>query len=868
MHPFILWLYLRQRYNSVMQRSLTPLSPNGVAEKLVLQRQELLSRLFEPSLDITEWMTSHTRGVDTALEALYSWAYGQASLEIPAPSEPPLVIVATGGYGRWELAPYSDIDLTFVPQADHDPFTERMVKHLFQALMSVFYTQAQLKVGYAYRLIDDCEALDDKTRTGLLDGRLVVGNSALWEAFHQQFWATLDPTGFVLQRYQECQGRWAKQGAGILRMEPNLKDGRGGLRDRHILNWMTQARFGVPAEQVIPTLIEEKLLTPTEAEALDHATKTLQRYRAYLHAVWGEAREQMTLAKQEAIAEGLGCDRATLLKTVLPALAEHARLTERTIERLVRAPLVLGIGLDSVNLEIVPAPALERESAEWALWVFLLMQKYQLRLSPAIEERLEAILATQPPPPLERVGACLQELFSHPGAVYRVLEPMARLGVLEWAIPHLRGLMTLPAGDPTHEYTVGEHTLQAIRFLDGFARGEGNPLWHSLMEQLARPEVLYMALLLHDVGKREPERPHSEVGAEIAESLLAELSWDEHARHEVAFLVRHHLLMAQTARQRDLHLPETIREFTRIVDDLDRLQMLYLLTCADTQAVGERIWTPAQASFLQELYRKSARALEEGMPTETIPVGQLRKRLARALAKHPLPEELVDQHIQQMPSGYLLNTPPEQVSLHIHYIQRVRSGEGPVIEFHNAPESPYTELTLCTFDDPQPGLLSKIAGVLYALDAEVSMARVLTREDEPRVALDTLWITVRHRPLSLNQCAVLEKALRKILVGEQSVREFLHAHQKDPDLPLQVSQLQIHDDASETYTVIDMQTAPDAGALYRASYALSRLGWNIHSARLGQWAGRTVLSFYCTDAQGKKIDPEEYSKLRSTILAS
>ncbi|MCS7065081.1 MAG: hypothetical protein NZL85_02265, partial [Fimbriimonadales bacterium] len=331
---------------------------------------------------------------------------------------------------------------------------------------------------------------------------------------------------------------------------------------------------------------------------------------------------------------------------------------------------------------------------------------------------------------------------------------------------------------------------------------------------------------------------------------------------DIEFVVRHHLLMAQTARQRDLHLPETIREFVRVVDDPERLQMLYLLTCADTQAVGERIWTPAQAVFLQELYRRAMRALEEGEPVSAPNLGALRKRLMRELSRHPLPAERIEQHIQQMPSAYLLNTPPEQIMLHIHYIQRVREGKGPVIEFHQAQGSPYTELTLCTFDDPQPGLLSKIAGVLYALDAEVSAARVLTREDEPRVALDTLWITIRHRPLSPNQCAMLEKALRRVLTGEQSVSALLREHQKDPDSPLQLLQLQIHDDASESYTVVDMQTAPDAGALYRAAYRLSRLGWNIHSARLGQWAGRTLLSFYCTDTQGRKIPPERYACLQ------
>lgn len=843
-------------------------SPDAVGEWLVARRRSLFEQLADPQLDITRWMHQHSEAIDTALNSLYLHAYQQVIGEMGVPTESPLAILATGGYGRAELAPYSDIDITFVPLNDHDPFSERLVKWLFQWLMRVFYTHARLKVGYAYRLMEDSESLDEKTRTGLVDMRFVGGNPQVAESFQQIFWRTLDPTGFVLGRYQEYQARRARQGVGILRTEPDLKEGNGGLRDRHTLNWMAQARFGIPADKVLETLIAEGLLTSTEAESLEEAFRTLVRFRTLLHWLGGEARERLTLAKQELIAERLGTTRESLMRSLYTAMESHARLIARAIEKLARAPLVLGVGLDCVNREITPAPALERESPEWCLWVFVLAQRYQLALSPAIETCVEATLQTAPPPSPQLTGQYLQDLFRHTGSVYSVLEPMVRLKVLEWAIPEWQGVMALPAGDPTHEFTVGEHTLQAIRTLDSWASGSGHSLWRTILEQLPRPEVLYMALLLHDIGKVRAGRPHAEAGAEIAEQLLTRLGWDDQARADVVFLIRHHLLMAQTARTRDLHIPETIREFTRVVDNIDRLQMLYLLTCADTQAVGERIWTPAQASFLQELYRRSLRMLEAGMPEEPIAVGMVRKRLMRALAKHPIPQEAIEQHIERMPSSYLLNTSPEQVSLHIHYVQRVRQGEGPVLEFHNAPDSPYTELTVCTFDDPQPGLLSKIAGVLYAHEVEVSSARVLTREDPPRVALDTLWLTVRHRPLTANQCALLDRDLRKVLQGMQSVADLLREHHKDPDAPLQVRELQFHENSSDCFTVIDFQTPLDAGALYRASYALSRLGWNIHSARLGHWAGRALLSFYCTDAQGQKIDPQDYARLAELIAQS
>jgi [protein-PII] uridylyltransferase len=699
-----------QQVHYFPMRAAVPETHEPIAQQLVQARSHLVDALFATDAPIEAWMRQYATALDNTLRALYQRAWAQASQEAPAPPKRPLAVFATGGYGRRELAPFSDIDLTFVPAQENDPFTERLVKRLFQAMMQVFYTDAKLKVGYAYRLMDDCDALDHKTRTGLLEMRPIEGDPELIEAFTARFWRSLDPTGFTLERYRERQSRWAKLGAGILRTEPNLKEGRGGLRDRHTLNWMAEARYSVASDQVPETLVAEGVLSPTEAETLEHATRTLQRYRAYLHAISGEAREQLTLTKQGELAERLGIERAALMRTVYTALADHARLTERAIERLVNAPLVLGVGLDSIHREITPAPALEREPPEWRLLCFLLAQRYQLGLSRAIETRLEESLPHTPPPDPRAVGDTLREILSRPGEVYRVLEPMARLGVLGWAFPPFAPLMTLPAGDPTHDYTVGEHTLQAIRLLDGYACGEGNALWRTILTELAAPELLYMAMLLHDAGKQDPARPHADAGADLARQWLPQLGWSDAEVDEVAFLIQHHLLMAQTARQRDLHLPETIREFTRVVDTPERLRMLYLLTCADTQAVGERIWTPAQASFLQELYRRSMRALEEGLPDETPALTAVRKRLQRALAKHPLPDELIAAHIEQMPSGYLLNTPPDQISLHLHYIERVRAGEGPVVEFHNAPEMPYTELTLCTFDDPQPGLVEQDCG--------------------------------------------------------------------------------------------------------------------------------------------------------------
>lgn len=846
--------------------SQAAIEPDLLGKWLQAERTHLLVQV--PNACIFDWMSRYTALIDEALQQLYTWAWSRTAAEVPLIPEHALAILATGGYGRSELAPYSDIDLTFVPMQDGDPFTERLVKHLFQALMDVFHTQVGLRIGYAYRLMEDCPALDEKTRTGLLDMRFVAGSPAVAAHFEQAFQDSFEPAGFLFDRYHEYLNRLERHGHGLLRVEMDLKEGAGGLRDFHTLRWMAQVRYQVPGDRALEALTSEEVLTRIEAEKLAQAYQGLCRLRAILHLTAGEARDLFTRTRQDEVATALGISSQEGAEETLEALyeAQHIlyELCRCGIEGLIRTRLLLTPQLDSLNCEVVPAGDLK--AAGECLQVFSLQHRYHIKLSLEMRQLIRHWLSEgQNEFPPDEVGQFFLSVFSQPGDVYPILREMVDLGVLQAVIPVFGRVWTLLPGDSTHEYTVGEHTLQAIRLLDELTQDTSEEFsgLRSVLEQVNKPEVLYLAVLLHDVGKWDQSRPHSESGAEIALALCRTWGWDEGVCTQVEFLVRHHLLMAQTARVRDLYLDSTIREFTQVVNDIERLQMLYLLTCVDTRAVGERIWVPAQAVFLHELYRRALRMLEGELPD--IPnLTNLRRQLIRRLSKHPVPAASIESHVAQMPSSYLLNVPPEQMTLHIHYVERAREGE-PVIEFHNAPQSPYTELTICTLDDPLPGLLSKIAGVLYAQEVEVHAARVFTREEHPRVALDTLWIDTRHRPLSPNQCASLERALKSVLTGEQSVETLLSERKKRPDAPLQMYHLQLRSDTPDAYTMIEMQVPVDLGALYRSSRVLSGLGWNIHSARLGQWAGRTVIGFYVTDSVGNKITPERFSDLRARV---
>jgi UTP:GlnB (protein PII) uridylyltransferase len=371
------------------------------------------------------------------------------------------------------------------------------------------------------------------------------------------------------------------------------------------------------------------------------------------------------------------------------------------------------------------------------------------------------------------------------------------------------------------------------------------------------------------------------------------------------FLVRHHLLMAETSRLRDLHLDETIRDFVSIVDDIDRLNMLYLLTYADTNAVGAGVWTQVKGRFLRDLYRRAEHILMAGEEIDDAGLTRTRRRLLKELQVENLPPDEIQEHVESMPAPYILNTSLNDIALHIGFVRRVRHGE-PVIDFFDERDSTYTEVTICALDDPEPGLLSKIAGVFYAADIDVHSAQVFTRvsmrpmpEDRfseslsksnsksgvdsrtrtsaksdtspssrtssssiyddyspltahhtpERIAIDTLYVDFRGRQLTPGKRKELATNLTAVLKSEMLVTDLLAKRKKPAEIGGPIESLKVRNDLSETFTVIEVSSADERAMLYRATGALSKLNLDIHSARVSLFKGRSMGSFYLTGAK-------------------
>ncbi len=865
--------------NPHTERLVSLSSPEEIAGYLRDSREALLSPLRQPlvpgaplPLNGLALGLALSDLMDALLTRLFVLSCGRAGVN---PATYPIAIVATGGYGRRELSPCSDIDITFIPQRDGEAPTDRLIREMFSQVMDICIARCGLEVGYAYRLFEDCGSLDHQTACGLLDARLLTGSTRLFIQFEDAFWMGFNPTDFIFSKIAEREKILARWGTAVRVVEPQLKEGPGGLRDLQTAVWLAQARgqwapARVRGQRAFDVLGEEGRVPASDLKRLEHAKDLLFRVRAILHALTGVERDELVITRQEHVATRLGYRAVEVegdtippveqfMAELFPAMAVVRRVADQVMRRVGNSRLMLGIGLDCKRRQIYPAnDALESDDPVWLLWASELAQKYDLTLSEAVERTMIALVESQPVIAQPQQSA---EIFTHilanRGKVYPALQRLADTGILSWYLPEFEAIFNLIPYDPSHDHSVGQHSLLVIKNLENLLTvqepEELNEM-RRLYEELPNPEQLILAALLHDSGKAIHSRPHAEVSEEIVTDVCRRLGWSEGATANVRFLCRQHLLMAETSRLRDISLDETIRDFTAVVDDIDRLNMLYLLTYADTRAVGSGVWTQVIGRFLRDLWRRSAAVLSDEEPVgyDEAMLVRARRRLLKDLSLENLPEEEVAAHIQAMPPTYLLNQSLRDIALHIGFIRKLREGQ-PVVDFLDERETSFTEMTVCTFDDPRPGLLAKIAGVLYAADVNIHSAQVMTRVNvEEHIALDTLWIDFHGRQLAPGKRREVVANLQSVLTGQKTVPEILAQRSARsyrnrgpsyvPQIPLSVRF--IRNDLSENYSVIEVVGPDIPGTFYKAAEALSRLGWDIGSARVSSWHGEARCSFY------------------------
>jgi len=830
-----------------------------------------------------------------AIDHLVRFLYGNATLHYQA--RHPLItqrcaILAQGGYGRGELNPYSDIDLLVLYPWKVTPYVETVADAILYPLWD-----GGLQVGHALRNVRECAswaARDMKAKTAILDARYLCGDESVFAEFdaemREHVWSA-NQAGFVREKLAESTERHEKAGDTIYLLQPQLKDGKGGLRDLHTALWMAKVRFRV---RTFRELIACNVLSEREVQELEGALDFLWRVRNGMHLATGAHQDLLTFDLQEQLASSFGfgegpdgreafmrayythattanrVSEAVIGRCVQSAEPYRGRLSVRTIRegmRIVRGTLAVAgrqvFADDPVTL----------------VEVFLEAQRHHVELAEGTQElvrdnaaRLEPVRADP------RAARAFRSIMRAKHGVATTLSAMHHLGILKVMVPEFAHLECLISHDPFHIYTVDHHTLVGVREIERLRDGEfvdSLPHLTEVVRELPQPEILTMGMLFHDIGKGWADN-HPARGARMMQPLGVRLGLHEDETAATEFLVREHLTMSHLAQHRDVDDDRLVVDFCRTCGSVENLQRLYVLTYADMRSVAPGVWNNWRGTLVTELYVRAREVFELG---EFVPedrsarAGRIRARVRSAA---PATAAGAVEHLTDtMPDGYFLSTPEDVVIEHAELLRRLEEreaeGESPVVVMHRAdfPERDFTELAICTRD--RPGLFAMITGVLAAEGLNILAARIATSRDG--VALDAFRTTRPSDDPDLDQerWERVGETLRDVLRGDVDVEQLVQRSARPWLLrkrgrPI-ASTVEIDNSVSDAFTVLDVTTADRVGLLFTITNRLYHLWVQIHLAKVTTMVTQALDAFYVTDAEGRKIeDPVRLERIRMELL--
>jgi [protein-PII] uridylyltransferase len=853
-----------------------------------------IRRRFEATGDGSAVMREQCFLIDQMIRALFDLVTGDI-YPLPNPtSGERLAIIAVGGYGRGELAPYSDIDLLFLLPYKRTPHTEQVVEYLLYLLWDL-----GLKIGQATRSVEECLRLaksDLTIRTGLLEARYLCGEQALFRDLKKRFDTDIlrgTAAQFVEGKLAERDARHQRVGDSRYQLEPNVKESKGGLRDLHTLFWI--AKYIYRTDNV-GRLVELGVLSAEESRRFDHAQSFLWTVRCHLHYLAGRAEERLTFDLQAEIGRRMGYadqersrgverfmkDYFLVAKDVGDLTRIFCAILEADQKRRRRLSWVRwgagrrslgGFVLDGEWLTI-PAEDFYKKDPVALLRLFHVAQEHGLDIHPralrAASQSLKLIddrLREDP-----EANRLFLEILTSRKDPETTLRRMNEAGVFGCFIPDFGRVVAQMQYDMYHHYTVDEHTLFAIGILHKIEGGlfkEEHPLATELVATIVSRRALYLAVLLHDIAKGRGG-DHSQIGEEIAAKLGPRLGLSDEETETVAWLVRWHLLMSSTAFKRDIGDPKTIGDFVERVQSPERLKLLLVLTVADIRAVGPNIMNGWKAALLRELYHRAIEVMSGGL---TVEGRDSRIVTAQAAARRLLPDFGEEEFTTFTSRGYpfyWLSFDPETHARHARLMREAEMSGAPLtvekrVDLHRS----VTEITLYTAD--HPGLFSRIAGALAVSGANIVDAKIMTMSNG--MALDTFWVQDLagrsfDRPDKLARLAVI---FENVLTGD------LKPHRELARPPAFPSRMQVFtvmprvlvdNKASASHTVIEVNGRDRPGLLYELTRELTRLNLQISSAKISTYGEKVVDVFYVKNLFGHKVEqPAKLSEIQRTLEA-
>ena len=803
-----------------------------------------------------------------------------------APSSAAIALVAVGGYGRAELHPASDIDLLVLRASDPDFAWKQSVERLIAFLWDI-----GLEVGHSVRTVSECveEAAKDVTvATNLMEARLVCGKSSLFDEMRAatsspRMWRSRE---FFEAKFAEQQRRHHKYHDTAYNLEPDIKDGPGGLRDIQMIGWVVKRHFGATT---LYELVTHGFLTESEYACLIAGQNTLWRLRFALHLLTGRCEDRLLFDYQQTLAKQFGYEDEGHHLGVEMFMKSYYR-TVKELDRLNEMLLALFqelIVFDAADTELVPINEhfqarngflevvrddLFSTNPLALLEVFLTLQEHPelqgvraatIRLIRDNRHRIDERFRGDP-----AARALFMRILRKPRGVTHGLRRMHRYGVLAAYLPAFARIVGQMQYDLFHAYTVDEHSLFVVRNVRAFAVPEKQhefPLCSEVFERLPHPELLYIAALFHDIAKGRGG-DHSELGAEEAMTFCVDHGLSQYSTRLVAWLVRHHLLLSVTAQRRDISDPEVINEFASKVGDHVHLDYLYLLTVADIRGTNPKLWNDWKNALLRDLYESTLRALRRGLenPIDKAELIEDTQTSAREmLAGSGLAPEAVETLWCGLGDDYFLRDAPDEIAWHTQGIMGSNDTGEPLVLVRNGHRG--TEIFVYAPD--QEYLFAASTAVLDRLGLNIVDSRIITADNG----------------MTLNSYVVLEPNAEPISgnARAEEIRTRLSAELKKPrptprksarrgrrqlkhfSIPTVVSF--DRDDANER-TIMEVICADRPGLLSRIGWGLVRSGISVQNAKIATYGERAEDVFFITTGDKQPLDSEREEEVRRRIV--
>ncbi len=871
--------------------------PGSIAAQIAQRQQrvaEIRARGYEllqggaTGGQVTSWLSAEIDRVLVDLTRSATQAVlGETHTDLPGGC----AVVAIGGTGRGELAPYSDVDLLFLSDKSSPEFSE-----IASAILRDCWDSG-LKPGHTIQSVPEALSMareDAHFATSLVSSRRLTGSESLVSAFRGSVRRRIvkrSHADFIRACVASREEERRQFGAAVKQLEPDVKRAPGGLRDVHLMMWIA---YAVSEVCDLSGMRLRGLLPAQDASLLIDAWEFLTRVRLELHFHSGRAQDVFTREDQLRLAAARGIEPDPGQRPVerlmqmyfrhSSAIAEISdqfvrRHEPRTVSARVLSPLLSHRfdGIYVMRREGIDVAARQKSEVcahpESVLKLFLASLLYDVDPVPDVIDRIREAVPSYPEQLSGQSGKMFRQILRNPGDMERVLRTMYASGVLEYVIPwfaHTRGLIQF---NQYHSWTVDEHTLRAIRAAVAFRDDEGKI--GSAYRAVRHKATLHLAILLHDIGKGF-DRAHSEVGAEIAELVGPRLSMSPHKVEMLSFLVREHLTMAHLALRRDISDTQLVVDFARRIGSPERLRMLYVLTAADITAVGPGVFTDWKADLLGQLYSRAMEVLS-GRPERHLEAQRIaaaheavRAQLSE-LSEEPVDEDWLERELDAMPLFYLTGESPNRVA---RDLLRLRSlpENGIAVWGNYVADTDVVEYRVITRGEAADGCFHRIAGALAALRMDILAASICTTRDG--LVIDAFRVIDNDFTGEVPAERISEVAgrIRSVLARMASVEQLQSAGSRYVGVTgAEVSELEprvvIDNDCARDFTVIDVFAYDRPALLYLLSKTLYELELSVHFARIGTHLDQIVDVFYVTDSKNHKIHSQSRTaEIRDRLL--